>query len=147
MTLGDLLRNDMRKQQTRRSVRRTSCLRSNKLDTDFIWKDNPVEFIEQYLINPETGKPYVLYEPEKLFLTHMFALDDNGRMLYRDLIYSAIKKSGKTVFGAILAIVTSLLFGGPYAEIYCVANNLDQAEVTRFRNLPPHHQGVTTAEA
>jgi hypothetical protein len=102
---------------------------ANLLDATALdhWKVNPVAFIEQ-LINPDTGEAYELLEAEKLFLAHMFTLDDNGRLLYPDQIYSSIKKSGKTVFGAIIAIVMVLLYGGRYAEIYCVANDLEQAQ-------------------
>jgi hypothetical protein len=43
-----------------------------------------------------------------------------------------IRKSGKTVFGAIVIIVMILLFAGRHAESYCVANDLEQAQSRVF---------------
>ena len=91
------------------------------------WREHPCEFIEKCLINPETGRAYVLLAAEREYLKHAFTLDENGRLLYPTLIYSAIKKSGKTTFAAILVITVLLLFGGRYGEAYCVANDLEQS--------------------
>ena len=59
------------------------------------WRSFPIEFIEEALIDPETGLPFVLLPAERDFLTHAFKLDANGRMLYPELIYSAPKKSAR----------------------------------------------------
>ncbi len=99
------------------------------------WRDHPAEFIEQVLVNPETGRAYQLIPAEKEFLKHAFALDDDGRLRYPTLIYSAIKKSGKTTFGAILVITVLLLFGGRFGEAYCVANDLEQAKSRVFEAI------------
>jgi hypothetical protein len=97
------------------------------------WRAHPVEFIETCLINPETGQPYQLFAAEKLFLAHCFATDDDGRLIYTDLIYSCGKKGGKTEFGALILIVMVLLFaGGRYAEGYACANDLEQAQSRVF---------------
>jgi hypothetical protein len=58
----------------------------------------------------------------------MFTCDQDGRLIHSDLIYSCGKKGGKTEFGAIIMIVTVLLFGGRNAEGYCIANDLEQAQ-------------------
>jgi hypothetical protein len=91
------------------------------------WRADPASFIGQ-LINPDTGEAFELLPAERAFLAQMFQFDANGRLLYSDLIYAAIKKSGKTTWGAILILVTVLLFGGRNAEAYCVANDLEQAQ-------------------
>jgi hypothetical protein len=51
-----------------------------------------------------------------------WATDANGRLLYPEQVYGAIKKSGKTGFAAMFMITTLLLYGGRYAEGYCCAN-------------------------
>jgi hypothetical protein len=92
------------------------------------YRDDPVAFIDECLINPETGKPFVLLEAEIAFLRLAFRLGPNGRLLHSELIYSAIKKSGKTVFGAIFLIAAVVLFRERFAEAYCVANDFEQAQ-------------------
>jgi phage terminase large subunit-like protein len=98
----------------------------NKTLTRF--RTDPAQFIESCLINPETKKPFQLLPAERAFLDHAFKTDDNGRLLYPEQIYGAPKKSGKTGFAALHLLVTTLLFGGRYAEAYCAANDLDQAQ-------------------
>jgi phage terminase large subunit-like protein len=96
------------------------------------WRANPVEFIEQVLVDPETGKPFVLLDAERWFLKFAFTTDENGRLLYPELIYGAIKKSGKTGFAALFVITILLLYGGRYAEAYVIANDLEQAQSRVF---------------
>jgi hypothetical protein len=36
------------------------------------YRANPVLFVEDVLINPETGKPFVLLKAEKKFFKHAF---------------------------------------------------------------------------
>ena len=94
--------------------------------------DEALAFIAQCLIDPETGKPFELLPAEVLFLTYAFEVDDDGRLLHSELIYGAIKKSGKTTLAAIIVLTMILLFGGRYAEGYCVANDLEQAQSRVF---------------
>ena len=84
-----------------RQTKRRAARPSSQLDDSSLayWREHPVEFIERVIINPETGKPYVLLDAEKQFLQHAFALGPDGRLLYPTLIYSAIKKSGKNSLG------------------------------------------------
>ena len=68
------------------------------------WRSSPISFIEEALIDPETGAPFVLLPAERDFLQHAFKRDVNGRMIYPELIFSAPKKSGKTTLAAIFVI-------------------------------------------
>jgi phage terminase large subunit-like protein len=92
------------------------------------WRVDPVGFIEQCLIDPETKKPFVLLPAEREFLKHAFTLDEHGRLMYPELLYSCPKKSGKTAFAAIIVLTLIWLFGGAYPEAVCCANDLDQAQ-------------------
>lgn len=107
----------------------TDTLNDTALD---YWREHPCEFIEQCLINPETGRPFVLLDAEREFIEHAFTIGPDGRLLYPTLIYSCPKKSGKTTFAAILIITVVLLFGGRYAEGYSIANDLEQARSRVF---------------
>ena len=96
------------------------------------WRTEPVAFIEQCLIDPESGLPFVLSDAERAFLQHAFTLNADGRLLYPELVFGAIKKSGKTTLSAIIMITMILLFGGRFAEAFCVANDLEQAQSRVF---------------
>jgi hypothetical protein len=91
------------------------------------WRANPISFIEEVLVDPETKRPFVLLAAERTFLEHAFAISDSGRLLYPELVFAAPKKSGKTTFAAIFAITLILLFGGSYPEAICCANDFEQA--------------------
>jgi len=91
------------------------------------WRANPIGFIQQVLINPETKKPFVLLEAERAFLRYAFAIGPDGRLLYPEQVYACPKKSGKTTFAAIYVITIVLLYGGAYAEAICAANDREQS--------------------
>jgi hypothetical protein len=91
------------------------------------WRANPIEFIEDVLIDPETGEPFAMLDAERTFLQHAFAAGPDGRLLYSELVYACPKKSGKTTFAAIFVITIILLFGGSYAEAICAANDYEQS--------------------
>ena len=92
------------------------------------WRKNPAAFVEQYLYDPITRKPFKLLPAEREFLKRAFQFDADGRLLYPEMTFGAIKKSGKTGFAAIFVITLLLLYGERFAEAYCVANDLEQAE-------------------
>jgi phage terminase large subunit-like protein len=90
------------------------------------WRSRPVEFIEQCLVNPETGLPFELLPAERAFLQHAFTFGPNGKLVYNEWLYSCPKKSGKTTFAALTIITAILLYGGAYPEAYSLANDLEQ---------------------
>jgi hypothetical protein len=92
------------------------------------WRRDPAAFIEQHLYDPITRKPFKLLPAEREFLKHAFQFDVDGRLKYPEMTYGAIKKSGKTGFAAIFVITLLLLYGERFAEAYCCANDLEQAE-------------------
>jgi hypothetical protein len=65
-----------------------------------LYRRNPTAFIER-LVDPEAGKRFKLLPAEREFLQHALATDGDGRLLYPEMIYGAIKKSGKTRFAAL----------------------------------------------
>lgn len=91
------------------------------------WQADPIAFIEEVLIDPETDRPFVLLDAERAFLQHAFTIGPDGRMLYPEQIYSCPKKSGKTTLAAIYVITMVLLFGGAFAEAICAANDFEQS--------------------
>jgi len=87
-----------------------------------------VAFIEGELRDPDTGAPFKLYGAEKRFLRRALKLTKAGRLPYPELVYSAPKKSGKTALAAMITIYVIAVLGGRFAEAYCVANDLEQAQ-------------------
>ena len=99
------------------------------------WRRNPVSWIETHLVDPETGKPFKLLEAEKQFIRLALAVGPDERLLYPEMVFGAIKKSGKTGFAALIVLVVLLLFGGPYAEAYVAANDFEQAQCRVFEMI------------
>ena len=95
------------------------------------WRD-PVLFIEQVLIDPESNRPFKLYEQQKTFLREGLALAE-GRMRYTELCFSAGKKSGKSGLAAMVVIYTAVVLAGQGGEINCLANDLEQSQSRVFR--------------
>ena len=67
------------------------------------WRRDPIKFIEQAIINPETGAPFVLYRAQVEFLRKALTLRD-GSLPFPELLYSCPKKSGKTATAAMAMI-------------------------------------------
>ena len=117
------------------------------------WRRNPVQFIAEVLRDPETREPFVLLDAEKRFIDHAFRTDGDGRLLYPEQVYSCPKKSGKTAFAAMMMLTTVLVFGGPFAEGYALANDLEQSQgrvfqaVRRIVEASPHLQKAARVTA
>jgi Phage Terminase len=99
------------------------------------WRADPATFIEKHLIDPETGRPFQLLPAQREFLRHALTLDSDGRLVYPEMVFGAVKKSGKTGFAALFVLAVLLLHGGRYAEGYCVANDLEQAQSRVFEMI------------
>src|SRR5438128_345567 len=91
------------------------------------WRRGPVAFVEQVLINPETGEPFVLYPEQEQFLREALTLTSDGRLRNPEMIFAAPKKSGKTGLAAMVAIYVAVVLAGPFGEVYCLANDYEQA--------------------
>lgn len=92
------------------------------------WRSNPALFVEEVLHDPETGRPFVLNDAERAFLSIALELTEDGRLRYPELVFAAIKKSGKTAFAALILIIVVLLLAGRFGEGVVVANDLEQAQ-------------------
>lgn len=79
------------------------------------------------LRNPETGRAFELYPAQIEFLRRAFTLTPDGLLKYPELVFSAPKKSGKTALGGMIAIYMAVVLGGPYAEVWCLPNDYEQA--------------------
>ena len=87
-----------------------------------------VTWVEGTLIDPETDALFILTDTERHFLRYALKLDQSGRLLYPEQVFSAPKKTGKTALAAIIIIYAVRVLGGRFAEGYCVANDFEQAQ-------------------
>jgi len=99
------------------------------------WRRDPVAFIREVLIDPETNRPFDLYPAQERFIREGLTATPDGRLQYPELIFAAPKKSGKTATAAMAAIYVIVVLGGPYGEAYCVANDFEQAQGRVFQAI------------
>ena len=81
-----------------------------------------ITFGEKYFYVPETNSPIVLEPHQKIILNYAF----NPAHSFQTIVYSTVKKSGKTTVAALVARWVAENWGS-HAEVYCVANDLEQA--------------------
>ena len=91
------------------------------------WQLEPPSFIAEILRDPETGRPFNLLPAQHQFFKHAWSLNGDGRLIYPEQVFACPKKSGKTATAALHLLTTTLVFGGRFAEAYCVANDLEQS--------------------
>ena len=96
-------------------------------------RDAPiVQCIEREYYLKETKRPIKLEPHQKRILNAAFMQDANGEMPYSTVIYSCVKKSGKTELGAAITYAFLRLYGG---ECYSIANDLEQAKTRMFDRI------------
>lgn len=91
------------------------------------WRSDPIAFIEEVLVDAETGCKFQLYAAQIEFIRRAFSLDAAGRLPFPEMLFSAPKKSGKTATAAMLAIYVAVVIGGRFSEVYCLSNDYEQS--------------------
>jgi hypothetical protein len=59
------------------------------------WHADPAAFIEEALVNPETGLAFVLTEAERAFLRVAFKRTPDGRLMFPELLFGAPKNPAR----------------------------------------------------
>ncbi len=93
-----------------------------------------VLFAETDYILPETEKPIQLRPHQKVILKDCFIRDENGKFPYETIVYSCVKKSGKTEIGGLIGLWMAAS-ECPYNEIYYIANDLEQSQSRGYRRV------------
>jgi phage terminase large subunit-like protein len=127
--------------------RRTAGARRDKAA-----KLDVVDWIESHFWIPEpdeTGRmgPIRLFPHQRWMLREAHRRDENGQFVYSTIVWSDIKKSAKSsIAGAVARHRAETV---PFAEVYCIANDLKQAESRVFAYMlrsmeldPAMHKGV-----
>lgn len=82
----------------------------------------------------ERGKPIVLAEHQRRILRHVFTRDSAGRFPYQTVLWSEVKKSGKTELAALVSYWLAKE-EGPYSEVYMLANDFEQSKARGFQAM------------
>lgn len=89
--------------------------------------------------NLPDGSPARLFPHQKKILEACLTPDSDGRLPYRQITYSCVKKSGKTELGAMIASWFSFSgIASNRSEIYLAANDIDQAQGRVYKALKTH---------
>jgi len=99
------------------------------------WRQDPISFITEVLIDPETGEAFELYPAEERFIRAALTPTCGFCLLFPEILFAAPKKSGKTALAAIATIYVIMCLGGPFAEGYCIANDFEQAQGRVFKAI------------
>ena len=91
-----------------------------------------VAWAEQQFYIPGSDRPVVLEPHQKALLRLIDSRGADGTHRHRTVVYSTPKKSGKTTLAALVARFRAET-EGPFQEIYCVANDLEQAQGRVFQ--------------
>ena len=118
-----------------------------------VYQLDPVKFIDDLVELNENGRPFKLQPHQREILRMAFQREDLDRLRYNTIVYSAPKKSGKTLINALGVIWWAYTQESPN-EILIVANDLEQAQGRVFRDVcgliqrnPMLTVGISTAGA
>jgi hypothetical protein len=95
---------------------------------------SPLDFIDRAVRKNELGQPWRLMDHQREILRLAFAFDSDGRLAWDTVIYSCVKKSGKTTLNGALTLWWAFTQEAPN-EILIVANDLEQSLARVFRTM------------
>src|SRR6266481_2212236 len=94
---------------------------------------SPVDFIDRVIKLNEKGQPWKLSPYQRKVLELAFRRGDNGALLYRQIVLSEPKKSGKSFVAALLCIWWAIIT--PSTEIIVSSNDYEQAQSRVFKTM------------
>jgi len=95
---------------------------------------DPVAFIDRYVTRNELGQSFSLLPHQREVLRAAFAFDSDGKLPWDTIIYSAIKKSGKTTINGALTLWWAFTQEAPN-ELKLVANDQEQSVARTFTTV------------
>jgi hypothetical protein len=95
---------------------------------------DPVAFIDRYITRNELGQPFRLLPHQRVVLALAFTFDADGRLPWDTIVYSTIKKSGKTTINAALTLWWAFTQEPPN-ELKMIANDLEQSTSRTFATI------------
>jgi phage terminase large subunit-like protein len=97
-------------------------------------KPTPITFIDKAVKKNELGHPFSLSDHQREILRLAFAFDRQGKLPWDTIIYSCVKKSGKTTLNGALTLAWGFIEEAPN-EILVLANDLEQSLARVFKTM------------
>lgn len=104
------------------------------VDASKIFVPDIVEWGQEYYFLPETRRPIELEWHQKDILEAFTERLENGRFRWTTLLYSTIKKSGKTAINGMYCQWAAETWG-QFQEVYTTGNKLEQAQERAFAKV------------
>src|SRR4030095_5096270 len=95
---------------------------------------SPITFIDRLVKKNELGQPFTLMDHQREILRLAFTFDENGRLPWDTIIYSCVKKSGKTTLNVSITLAWGFTQEAPN-EILVLANDLEQTLARVFKTM------------
>lgn len=92
------------------------------------------DWTEEHFYIPNTSSPVKLPLHQKAILRLFFTRNERNHFPYQNLIYSTVKKSGKSTTAGIIARYFAET-QARYGEIYTIGNDLEQAKERSFKEV------------
>jgi hypothetical protein len=96
---------------------------------------DPVAFVEEVLVNPESGQRFELYDAQRVFLREALTPTPDGRLPFSEVLFSGPKKSGKTTVAQWCGLYVIVALAGRYGEAVVAANDFEQAQSRVFQGM------------
>jgi hypothetical protein len=87
---------------------------------------HPLTVIDKLIKKNELGQPFALTNHQREILRIAFAFDQDGRLPWDTILYSTVKKSGKTTINGAVTLAWAFTQEAPN-EILVLANDLEQS--------------------
>jgi phage terminase large subunit-like protein len=95
---------------------------------------SPITFIDRLIKKNELGQSFALADHQRKVLSLAFTFDEDGRLPWDTIIYSTVKKSGKTTLNGALTLAWGFTQEAPN-EILILANDLEQSLARVFKTI------------
>jgi phage terminase large subunit-like protein len=95
---------------------------------------HPITFIDKLVKKNEVGESFILMDHQREILRSAFDFDQDGHLPWDTILYSCVKKSGKTTINAALTRGWALTQEAPN-EIPILANHREQALSRVFKAI------------
>jgi phage terminase large subunit-like protein len=95
---------------------------------------SPITFIDKLVTRNELGQPFTLMDHQREILRLAFAFDEDGRLPWDTILYSCVKKSGKTTLNDALTLWWAATQEARN-EILILAKDLEQSLARVFKTM------------
>lgn len=95
---------------------------------------HPITFIDKLVKKNELGQPFKLMDHQREILRLAFDFDKDGRLPWDTILYSCIKKSGKTTLNGAVTLAWGFTQEAPN-EVLILANDLEQTLARVFKTM------------